>query len=171
MGVAVVFGRLAAVLLCVAIAAEAAARELRYPGPGTPAFIVQVPDDWTHQTTDDNLIAVSRDKTTSVVVAFWTHTGSLEEAARIMLEGGGATAPTGQMPASISGLSGFSFDSTSKSSTGRPLQVKLTIVRLTDRVYGSAIRFELASNSAEQRQLTDTVMQSIRIVGAPAPRQ
>lgn len=164
MKLAVLVGRLAAVLLCVAIAAEAAARELRHPGPGTPAFTLQVPDNWTHQATDDNLIAVSQDKTTSIVVAFWTHTGALEEAARIMLEGGGATTPTGKTPATISGLSGFSFDSTSKSSTGRPLQVKLTIVRLNDRVYGSVIKFELATNSPEQRQLADTVMQSARIV-------
>ena len=105
----------------------------------------------------------------SIVVAFWTHTGSLEEAARIMLEGGGATAPTGKMPASLSGLPGFSFDSTSKNAKGQPLQVKLTIVPVAGRVYGSVIKFELTSNSPEQRQLADTVMQSVRIVGAPAP--
>jgi len=116
---AVLVGRLAAVLLCVAIAAEASARELRHPASGAPAFTVQVPDNWTHQVTDDNLIAVSQDKTMSIVVAFWTHTGSLEEAAKIMLEGGGATAPTGKMPASLSGLPGFSFDSTSKSGKGQ----------------------------------------------------
>lgn len=166
MKLAVLLGRLAAVLLCVAIAAEAAARELRYPGPGTPAFTVQVPDNWTHQVTDDNLIAVSQDKRTSIVFAFWTHTGSIDEAARIMLEGGGATTPTGKTPATISDLSGFSFDSTSKNSTGLPLQVKLTIVRLNDRVYGSVIKFELTTNSPEQRQLADTVVQSARIVVA-----
>lgn len=166
MKLAALLGRLAAVLLCGAIAPEAGARELRHPGPGTPAFILQVPDDWTHQVTDDNLIAVSRDKTTSIVVSFWTHTGPLEDAARIMLEGGGAAAPTGKTPATISGLSGFSFDSTSKSSTGRPLQVKLTIVRLNERVYGSVIKFELAGNSSAQRQLADTVTQSVRIVVA-----
>ena|SRR5882672_3541842 len=97
---AVLVGRMAAVLLCVAIAAEASARELRHPASGAAAFTVQVPDNWTHQVTDDNLIAVSQDKTMSIVVAFWTHTGSLDEAAKIMLEGGGATAPTGKMPAS-----------------------------------------------------------------------
>ena len=169
MKLATLFGRLAAVLLCVAIAAESSARELRYPGPGTPAFTVQIPDDWTHVVTGDYLAVVSQDKSTSIVVTFWTHTGSFEEAAKTMLEGGGATEPTGKMPASLSGLPGFSFDSTSKSSGGAPLQVKLTIVRLNDRVYGSTIRFELASNSPEQRQRADTVMQSIRIVGAPAP--
>ena len=167
----VLIGRLAAVLLCVAIAAEAAARELRYPGPGTPAFTVQIPDDWTHVATDDYLAVVSPDKSTSIVVTFWTHTGSFDEAAKIMLEGGGATAPTGKTPASLSGLPGFSFDSTSKSSGGAPLQAKLTIVRLNDRVYGSVIRFELADNSPERRQLADTVVQGIRIVGAPAPKQ
>jgi hypothetical protein len=169
MKLAVLFGRLAAVLLCVATAAGAAARELRHPGPGVPAFTVQVPDNWTHQVTDDNLIALSQDKTMSIVVAFWTHTGSPEEAARMMLEGGGATAPTGKMSASLSGLPGFSFDSTSKSSKGQPLQVKLMIVRVSSRVYGSVLKFELASNSPEQRQLADTVMQSVRIVGTPAP--
>jgi hypothetical protein len=166
---AVLVGRLAAVLLCVAIAAEASARELRHPASGAPAFTVQVPDNWTHQVTDDNLIAVSQDKTMSIVVAFWTHTGSLEEAAKIMLEGGGATAPTGKMPASLSGLPGFSFDSTSKSGKGQPLQVKLTIVRIGDGGYGSVLKFDLTGNSPEQRQLADTVVQSVRILGAPAP--
>jgi hypothetical protein len=73
------------------------------------------------------------------------------------------------MSASLSGLPGFSFDSTSKNSEGQPLQVKLTIVRVSSRVYGSVLKFELASNSPEQRQLADAVMQSVRIVGAPAP--
>ena len=169
MKLAVVFGRLAAILLCVAMAAEAAARELRHPGPGVPAFTVQVPDNWAHQVTDDNLVVVSEDRTMSIVVAFWTHAGSLEEAAKTMLEGGGATAPTGKTPASISGLPGFSFDSTAKSSKEQPLQVKLTVVRVGTRVCGSVTKFELASNSPEQRQLADTVMQSVRIIGAPAP--
>jgi hypothetical protein len=163
---AVLVGRLAAALLWVAIAAEAVARELRYPGPGTPAFTLQIPDNWSHQVTDDNLIAVSHDKRMSIVVAFWTHTGAIEDAARIMLEGGGATTPTGKTPATISGLSGYSFDSTSKGGGGNPLQVKLTIVRLNDRVYGSVIKFELTTNSSEQRQLAETVMQSVRIVVA-----
>ena len=105
----------------------------------------------------------------SIVVAFWTHAGSLEEAAKTMLEGGGATAPTGKTPASISGLPGFSFDSTAKSSKEQPLQVKLTVVRVGTRVCGSVTKFELTSNSPEQRQLADTVMQSVRIIGAPAP--
>jgi hypothetical protein len=47
--------------------------------------------------------------------------------------------------------------------------VKLTIVRIGDRGYGSVLKFELTANSPEQRQLADTVMQSVRIVGAPAP--
>jgi hypothetical protein len=164
---AVPIGRLVAVLLCVAMAPEAAARELRHPARGTPAFTVQVPDDWTHEVdTDDNLIAVSQDRSTSVVVSFGTYTGSLEDVAKMMLQVAIATAPTGTTPASISGLSGFSLESTMKNGL---LQLKLTIVRIGERGYGTAAKIEKVGNSPEQRQLADTVMQSVRIVGAPAP--
>lgn len=142
---AVLVGRLAAAPLCVAIAAEAAARELRHPGPGTPAFTVQVPDDWTHLVADDNLIAVSRDETMSIVVAFWTHAGPLEEAAKIMLEGGDATASTGKR--------------------ARPA-AELTIVRIGVRGYGAATKIEGPAISPEQRRPADTVMQIVRIVAA-----
>jgi len=167
---AVPIGRLIAVLLCVAIATEAAARELRHPARGTPAFTVQVPDDWTHEVdTDNNLIAVSQDRSTSVVFSFGTYAGSLEDAAKMMLQVANATAPTGTTPASISGLSGSSFESTMKNGKGQLLQLKLTIMRIGARSYGSAAKIEIVGNSPEQRQLADTVMQSVRIVGAPAP--
>ena len=166
---AVLVGRLTAVLLCVAIAAEAAARELRHPARGAPAFTVQVPDNWTHDVdADDNLVAVSPDRSTSVVFSLGTYSGSLDSAAKKMLEVADATAPTGKMPASISGQSGFSFESTMKNGKGQLLQLKLTIVRIGARGYGSAAKIEILGTSPEQRQLADTVMQSVQIVGAPA---
>lgn len=166
---AVPIGRLIAVLLCVAIATEAAARELRHPARGTPAFTVQVPDDWTHEVdADNNLIAVSQDRSTSVVFSFGTHTGSLEDVAKMMLQVANATAPTGTTPASISGLSGISFESM-MSGKGQLLQLKVTIVRIGARGFGTAAKIEIVGNAPEQRQLADTVMQSVRIVGAPAP--
>jgi hypothetical protein len=166
----VLFGRLAAVLLCVAIATGAAARELRHPVRGEPALTVQVPDNWTHEVdSDDNLIVVSQDRSASLVFSLGTFGGSLEDAAKKMLQVADATAPTGKMPASISGQSGFSVDSTMRNAKGHALQLKLTIVRIGARGYGTATKIEVPAISPEQRQLADTVMQTVRIVGAPAP--
>jgi hypothetical protein len=164
------FGRLAAVLLCIAIATGAAARELRHPVRGEPAFTVQVPDNWIHEVdSDDNLIVVSQDRSASLVFSLGTFGGSLEDVAKKMFQVADATAPTGKMPASISGQSGFSVDSTMKNAKGHVLQLKLTIVRIGVRGYGTATTIEVPGISPEQRQLADAVMQSVRIVGAPAP--
>ena len=167
MKLAVLFGRLAAVLVCVAIAAAASARELRHPAGGVPAFTVQVPDDWTHSVgTDNALVAVSQDRSTSIVLSFGADSGSLEDFTRAMFLTAGAAAPADKTPATISGLSGFSFESTMKNGKGELLQLKLTIVRIGERRHGSATVLQQAGNSPEQRQLAENVMRSVQIIGA-----
>jgi hypothetical protein len=134
MKIAVPIGRLIAILLCIAIATGAAARELRHPVRGEPAFTVQVPDHWDHEVdSDDNLIVVSQDRSASLVFSLGTFGGSLEDVAKKMVEVADATAPTGKMPASISGQSGFSVDTTMKNAKGHVLKLKLTIVQIGAR--------------------------------------
>ena len=167
MKLAVLFGRLVAVLVCVAIAAAASARELRHPARGVPAFTVQVPDDWTYSVgTDNALVAVSQDRSTSIVLSFGADSGSLEDATRTMFLAAGVAVPADKIPASISGLSGFSFESTMNNGKGELLQLKLTIVRIGERRHGTATVLQLASNSPEQRQFAENVMRSVQIVGA-----
>jgi hypothetical protein len=167
MKLAVLFGRLAAVLLCVAIAAAASARELRHPARGVPAFTMQLPDDWTYSVgTDNALVAVSQDRSTSIVLSFGADRGSLEDFAREMFLVAGAAAPADTTPASISGLSGFSLESTMKNGKGELLQLKLTIVRIGERRHGSATMLQHAGNSPEQRQSAENVMRSVQIIGA-----
>lgn len=167
MKLAVLFGRLAAVLLCVAIAAAASARELRHPARGVPAFTVQVPDDWTYSVGADNaLVAVSQDRSTSIVLSFGADSGSLEDITRVMFLAAGVAAPADKTPASISGLSGLSFESTMKNGKGELLQLKLTIVRIGERRHGSATMLQHAGNSPEQRQFAESVMRSVQIIGA-----
>jgi len=164
---AVLVGRLAGVLLCVAIATAASARELRHPARGVPAFTVQVPDDWTYSVgTDNALVAVSQDRSTSIVLSFGADSGSLEDVTRAMFLAAGVAAPADKTPASISGISGLSFESTMKNGKGELLQLKLTIVRVGERRHGSATMLQYAGNSPEQRQFAESVMRSVQIIGA-----
>lgn len=159
---------LAAILFCVAVVTDAEARELRHPARGNPAFTVQVPDDWTHEVDpDNNLIVVAKDSATSFVFTLGALHEKLELAAARILKAANATPPTGKMPASISGQQGFSFDSTMTTPNNPMLLLQMTIVRIGAKGFGSATKLQVHTNTAEQRQLAETVRQSIRIVGAP----
>jgi hypothetical protein len=160
-------GLVAFVALGLAFVADAAARELRHPARGTPAFAVEVPDDWTDEVDPDrNLIVTSADETTSFVFTWGVFSGQLEDAAKLMLRVANATSPTGKTPAAISGLPGFSFDSTIMI-TGNPLlRLKMMIVRLGTKSFGSCTKLERETNSPEQRQRADKVMRSVKIVQA-----
>jgi hypothetical protein len=163
-------GRLALAALGLAVADGAEARELRHPERGTPAFTVQVPDDWQHAVDpDNNLIVTSADTSTSFVFTWGNFSGELENAATLMLRSANATPPAGKTPASISGLPGFSFEST-MAATKPPLRLKLTIVRVGPKGFGSCTQLERETNSPQQRQGADAVMRSVTVLGAPQPR-
>jgi len=163
-------GLLALAALGLVFADAAEARELRHPARGTPAFTVQVPDDWPHEVDpDNNLIVTSADTSTSFVFTWGNFTGDLENAAKLMLKVANATPPTGKAATSISGQAGFSFDSTMTTTNPR-LQLKLTIVRVGAKGFGSCTKLEREGNAPQQRQRAEAVMQSVAIVGAEQTR-
>jgi hypothetical protein len=164
-------GLIALVALGLAVAGDAAARELRHPTRGTPAFTVQVPDEWEHEVDpDNNLIATSADSSTSFVFTWGSFSGELEDAASLMLRTANATPPTGKAPAAISGVPGFSFDSTMKIGSNPRLQLKMMIVRVGAKGFGSCTKQEIENNTPQQRQRADAVMRSVKIVEAPSGR-
>jgi hypothetical protein len=159
-------GRLALAALGLVFAGAAEARELRHPAQGTPAFTLQVPDDWQHEVDPDkNLIVTSADASTSMVFTWGSFSGDLENAAKLMLKSAKATPPTGKTPIAISGQSGFSFDSTMKVES-KSMRLKMTIVRVGEKGFGSGTRIELDTNTPQQQQSADAVMRSVAIVGA-----
>jgi len=152
------------------VADRAEARELRHPEQGTPAFTLQVPDDWRYEVDPDkNLIVTSADASTSMVFTWGSFSGDLETAAKLMLKVANATPPTGKTATAISGQPGYSFESTMKVES-KSMQLRMAIVRVGERGFGSGTRIELDSNTPQQRQRADTVMRSIAIVGATQPR-
>lgn len=168
------FGRLTLAALVLGLGAAfadaAEARELRHPASGTPAFTLQVPDDWPYEVDPDkNLIVTSADASTSLVFTWGSFSGDLENAAKLMLKVANATPPTGKAPVSISGQAGYAFDSTMKVES-KSMRLNMTIVRVREKGFGSATRIELDTNSAQQRQRADAVMRSVAIVGAAQPR-
>jgi hypothetical protein len=157
--------RLAIAALCLGFAEGAAARDLRHPEQGTPAFTLQVPDDWQHEVDPDkNLIVTSADASTSLVFTWGSFGGDLENAAKLMLKTAGATPPTGKTQTAISGQAGYSFDST-LNVEGKAMQLRMTIVRVGEKGFGSGTKIELTSNTPQQRQRADSAMSSLRIVG------
>jgi hypothetical protein len=154
--------------LCVLMANAASAREVRYPASGDPAVVLQVPDDWTDKPdTEGNQIVVSADRSTSFVLSQGTSKGPLDDFAKVLLQMANA-APTMNVEATtISGQAGFVLESTMKAPQGTPLQLQMAIVRVGERGYLMCTKMERQSNLPEQRQLADTVMKSVRVVGAP----
>ena len=53
-----------------------------------------------------------------------------------------------------------------KNGKGELLQLKFTIVRIGERRHGSATMLQHAGNSPEQRQLAESVIRSVQIIGA-----
>ena len=160
-------GRLAIAALCFAFAGEAAAREIRHPARGTPAFVVQVPDDWTNEVDPDrNLILASPDSSTAFSLTLGSFSGDLEDAAKGMLNVAKATPPTNKTPTSISGQAGFLFESTMKTDNGAMLRLNMAIVRVREKGFMSCTQLQHENATARKRQLADGVMRSVRIVGA-----
>jgi hypothetical protein len=158
--------RAALAALCVLLANEATAREVRHPVSGEPAIVLQVPDDWTDKPdSDGNQIVVSADHSTSFVLSQGTSKGSLDDFAKALLHMANAAPTMNVETTSISGQAGFILESTMKAPQGTPLQLQMAIVRVGEKGYLMCTRMERQSNVPEQRQLADTVMKSVKIVG------
>ncbi len=158
-------GRLALAVVVLALAGQAAAHEIRHPARGTPAFAADIPDDWTREVdTDHNLIVTSADSATSFVFSLGSFSGPLKVAAEQMLGVAGASPPSAETAISLSGLAGFTYDSTMAVHGDAPLKLTMTIVRFREKGFMSCTRLERAGASHQQRQLADTVMGSLRII-------
>ncbi len=81
----------------------------------------------------------------------------------------GVAAPADKTSASISGLAGFSFESTMKNGKGELLQLKLTIVSETgERRHGSATMLEVRRQFARATALGGRKRHAkgVQIIGA-----
>ncbi len=164
-------GRIALAALSLAFAEDAGAREIRNPERGNPAFVAEIPDNWKDEIDPDhNMVVSSADESASFVFTRGGFSGPLEGAAKMILRIGGATPPVNGRATTVSGLSGFIYDSTIKVGNEPPIVLKMTIVRVRESGFMSCTQMWRANATARQRQIADKVMQSVKIIGAGNPQ-
>ncbi len=148
--------------------APAIAKDMRFPESGNPAFSFRMPDDWTSRKDDvGNLLLSSGDRSTGFSLSLVDSSQSLDDFANGAL--GVAKADDNRVRAvvSISGFPGVSYTTTMMNPSGVKLRVKMVVVRPDKTHIASCTKIEADNNSAEQRKVAETVLQSMTLSAAP----
>lgn len=157
--------------LCAVLftAQAAAAREVRFPATGNPAFSFRMPDDWTtDEGDDDSLVVTSADRIMAFTVMLETSTDPfdddvLDEIAKVALKVAKAAPPKRKEAASISGFQGFSYASATTNDAGAVVRLTLYLIRIDKTHLAICSRLEAADNSPAQRKVADEVLRSMKI--------
>jgi len=154
-----------AVLALSALASPSQARDMRQPAAGGPAITVSFPDDWTASTVAEGttLSVLNPDHRIGFSLTVAPSRGqSIEDIMQSMVKGTHGSLEAKQK-ASLSGHVGETYSWTYSNAHGIKLHVTTTMVKLGDTV-ASCSKMEVDGNPAEQRELAETVMQSIKII-------
>ena len=115
----------------VLAATPAAAKFVRFPASGSPAWEVHVPEDWSVQKgKNENLMAFSADMRVRVVVQVLPSSGSLDDFATTAMSVGHATPWSRKRPIAISGHKGFNYFSSMGNAAGNRFNLEMMIVRV-----------------------------------------
>jgi len=121
-----------ALLGAAALAATpAAAKFVRFPESGKPAWEVHVPEEWVvKKGVNQNLMAFSPDTRARLVVQVLPSEGSLDEFATIAMNVAHADGWKKKRPITISGFKGFDYFSAMGNSHGNRFNIEMMIVRI-----------------------------------------
>ena len=149
-------------------ASSVSAKDMRFPASGNPAFSFRMPDNWTSSIDPSgNLLLASANRSTGFSLTHAVSSASLDELANEALGIAKADETRARAPASISGFAGVSYTTTMKNEAGVKLRVKVVVVRIDKTHVASCTKIEAESNSAEDRKVAETVLQSMKLSPAP----
>lgn len=112
-------------------ATPAAAKFVRFPASGKPAWEVHVPEDWTvKKGVNQNLMAFSSDTRVRIVVQVLPSAGNLDEFATIAMQVAHADPWSKKRPVAFSGFKGFDYSSAMGNSAGNRFNIEMMVVRI-----------------------------------------
>ena len=152
------------------VASPGLARDVRCPASGEPAVSMSVPDDWTVTAVENGraLSIVNPDHRIGFTVRVAVDAGTTETVAQSMLKGTRGTL-SGKQKTSLSGYAGETYSWSYMNAHAIKLNVTTILVKVGDRI-AACSKMEVDNNPADERDLAQTVMQSVKIV-PPGPGQ
>jgi hypothetical protein len=148
-------------LSCLCISA-AKAETLRFPATGDPAFVVDLPDGWTHQLdANGNMLALAADKFAGMSLSIENYSGRLDDLASGIQAGGAQLHNTGA--AKVSGYRGFTYDSAGVSPNGAPAHIHMILVKLDDTHAAAATLVSVNGYNAAHYSAAIRALDGIRL--------
>ena len=148
-------------------AATASARSLRYPQTGDPAFLVEVPEDWTSRTDKGNCIVGSGDHALAFSLNIVTSTLPVDQIATKALEIQKVSPTPNRETVSIAGYGGVAYSWTA-SKADTTVDITLMIVRIDSTHIAICSTAVAGASSPEVRKIANWFVQDLQI-SRPAP--
>jgi hypothetical protein len=146
---------------------SAVAKELRHPESGLPAYVFELPDDWTSQAApDDNLILFNPTRSGGVVILVAASTETIDAIAAEALATSKATQSGPRQPAEISGFQGYMWPATMQNAAGVALKFEMTVVRIDDGHVASASLLLSANMSPAEEAAARAVWKRLKLEAA-----
>jgi len=152
-----------AAVLCLGAlaAAPALARDM-----GDPAFVFQMPDDWTSKIDEDgNLILNGGDHAEGFSLSHAKYEGDLDAFAAQVMDVAKGTLTGQKEAASIAQYSGTAYYATMTPSSGVDLKLKFVAVRIDPATIAAYTEILLSDATPAQTEAADAVARSITLTG------
>ncbi|MGD0191081.1 MAG: hypothetical protein ABSD74_10095 [Rhizomicrobium sp.] len=157
----------AAIGALVLTTAGARAADLRYPRVSSPAFVIHVPDDWAHHyDSDGNMLITTADRSAAFSLSVVEGDGDLDAIAAQAMHEAKADAPQRKGSVTISGFSGYEFDTAMANDGGTHMSVKMLLVRISSRIVASCSLLEIDGISPSDHALAQAALDSVTITTA-----
>ncbi len=144
------------------------AKTVRFPEAGDPAFVLDMPDDWSAKLDEDgNMIVGAADHSSGFSFSIIEYSDSLDSAATLILKAAGAQAPSSGGSHSISGYPGSDYASTMKNDSGVNLNVHMVIVRLDANHIATATLIADVDATSDEMRAAEAVLSNAFLTHKP----
>jgi hypothetical protein len=145
--------------------AKIGAKTVRFPEAGDPAFQIEVPDDWlVKEDGRGNLLIGTADRSAGFSLSLAKVEGDLDVLAGEIMKVAQADLLPGKIPASVSGLQGFTYAGSKKNDAGVELKMTLTLLRAGKGYTASLSKLVAASSRPQQQETAEAFLKSIEII-------
>lgn len=147
-----------------ALCAGAQAETVRFPESGTPAFVVQTPDGWTHKADDsNNVLLLSPDHASSFSLSMTPWDGAAADLAVKALATTTAAKPQPTGKQALAGFDGDAFDTTMTNSSGEDVDIHLIAAKPDPGHVATVAVITIQNISADDRKDVQSILDNIDI--------
>jgi len=151
--------------LLMLIANPVLAEDIRVPSTGKLALLAKIPDGWTVGQVHEGRLNVADHMPANIAVSFnlLLDTRSPEDFVVEEMRGAGGSVPAQKKPIEVAGLSGWLFESTDKSPSGRQLEVDHYVARLDSiHLIAIAVLFPVDAPQSD-RAIIQGILATVRV--------